>query len=119
MSTSLKLTVAEYDAMVEKGAFDHLSKKIELIYGVVEEMNPAGPLHDDLIEYLTDWSVRSTTRDEIRVRIQSGLSLPELSSRPEPDCPVGQGAKLSRRTSDGFRRAVGDRSGLQQPADGS
>ena len=54
MSTGLKLSVAEYEAMVEKGAFDHLSKKIELIYGVIEEMNPAGPLHDDLIEYLTD-----------------------------------------------------------------
>lgn len=85
MSTGLKLTVAEYDAMVEKGAFDHLTKKIELIRGVIEEMNPAGPVHDDLSEYINNWSVRNTDPDEIRVRIQSGLSLPELDSRPEPD----------------------------------
>ena len=85
MSTELKLTVAEYDAMVAKGAFDDLQKRIELINGVIRQMNPAGPVHDDLIEYLTQWSVRNTNQDEIRVRIQSGLSLPELHSRPEPD----------------------------------
>jgi len=31
------------------GAFDHLNRKIELIYGEIREMNPAGPVHDDLI----------------------------------------------------------------------
>lgn len=85
MSTVLKLTTAEYDAMVAKGAFDGLAKKIELINGVIVEMNPAGPVHDDLIEFLNQWSVRNTVPEEIRVRIQSGLSLPELDSRPEPD----------------------------------
>ena len=85
MSSALKLTVAEYDAMVAKGAFDGLAKKIELINGEIQAMNPAGPVHDDLIEYLNQWSVRNTDSQEVRVRIQSGLSLPELNSRPEPD----------------------------------
>ncbi|MDA1049408.1 MAG: Uma2 family endonuclease [Planctomycetota bacterium] len=85
MSTVLKLTTAEYDEMVAKGAFDGLQKRIELINGVIVEMNPAGPVHDDLIEFLNQWSVRNTDPEEVRVRIQSGLSLPELDSRPEPD----------------------------------
>ncbi len=85
MSTALKLTVAEYDTMVNKGAFDELTQKIELINGEIHAMNPAGPVHDHIIEYLTLWSVQNTDCSRIRVRIQSGLSLPELDSRPEPD----------------------------------
>ncbi len=85
MSTALKLTVAEYDAMVAKGAFDEIMKKIELIYGEIQAMNPAGPVHDHIIEYLNHWSVQNTDFERVRVRIQSGLSLPERDSRPEPD----------------------------------
>lgn len=85
MSTALRLTVAQYDQMVERGAFDHLEGKIELLLGEICSMNPAGPVHDWLIEFLTNWSIRSTTADAVSVRIQSGLSLPELNSRPEPD----------------------------------
>ena len=85
MSTTLKLTVEQYDAMVAIGAFDELAQKIELVFGEIWAMNPAGPVHDALIEYLTHWSIRNTDDRQIRVRVQSGLSLPELASRPEPD----------------------------------
>ncbi len=85
MSTGLHLTAGEFDRMVECGAFDHLNRKIELIRGELREMNPAGPLHDDLIMYLTGWSARSTLPDEISVTSQTGLDLADLDSRPEPD----------------------------------
>lgn len=85
MSTILHLTAAEYGRMVECGAFDDLNRKIELIRGEIREMNPAGPVHDDLIAYLTDWSVRTTDRNNIRVNVQTGLDLASLQSRPEPD----------------------------------
>ena len=42
-------------------------------------------MHDDLIEYLTRWSISNTNPSQIRVRIQSGLDLAEQQSRPEPD----------------------------------
>lgn len=85
MSLALKLTVAEYDTMVAKGAFDDLSQKIELIYGEIQAMNPAGPVHDYYIELLNEWSIRNADSQQTSVRVQSGLSLPELNSRPEPD----------------------------------
>lgn len=85
MSTLLKLTVPEYDLMVENGAFDQLDRRIELIYGDLHSMNPAGPIHDDYIGFLNHWSIENTSRKEVSVRIQSGLSLPDLDSRPEPD----------------------------------
>ena len=85
MNTSLKLTVEEYDEMVAKGAFDGLSQKVQLIEGEILAMNPAGPRHDNVIELLNHWSVRNTDFNKIRVRVQSGLSLPDQESRPEPD----------------------------------
>jgi len=71
--------------MVLKGAFDDLTQKIELINGEIQAMNPAGPIHDDYIQYLTTWSAKYADPDFIRCRIQSGLSFRELDSRPEPD----------------------------------
>jgi Uma2 family endonuclease len=85
MSTHLHLTTADYNRMVELGAFEHLHRKLELMRGEIREMNPAGPVHDDLITYLINWSVRTTDPNAIRVTAQTGLDLTELDSRPEPD----------------------------------
>lgn len=85
MSTSLHLTVEEFDQMVERGAFEHLNRKVELIRGELREKKPEGPLHDDLITYLINWSARSTSPETIMVTSQTGLNLAELQSRPEPD----------------------------------
>ena len=85
MSTSLHLSLHEYNRMVDLGAFDELNRKIELIRGEIVEMNPAGPVHDDYIDYLMDWSFRSTDRKRIRVRGQTGVNVAASDSRPEPD----------------------------------
>ena len=85
MSTTLHLSIADYDQMIARGAFYHLNRKIELIRGEVREMNPAGPIHDDLLIYLNHWSAIATNPKEIRVAVQTGLSLAGQQSRPEPD----------------------------------
>ena len=79
------ITAQEYSRMVDGGAFDRLSGRIELLRGEIREMNPAGPLHNDYIAYLTEWSFQSTSRQSIRILVQLDLDLGELDSRPEPD----------------------------------
>ena len=79
------LTIDEFDRMVECGAFDHLNRKIEFIRGELRQKSPAGPLHDGLITYLNNWSARSTSPEAVMVTSQTGLNLPDLQSRPQPD----------------------------------
>ena len=75
MSTTLHLSIADYDQMIARGAFYHLNRKIELIRGEIRETNPAGPIHDDLIDYLTHWSYQVINDCDIRIRVQSGYAL--------------------------------------------
>jgi Uma2 family endonuclease len=82
---TLHLSLAEYAAMVLKGAFDDLNRRVELIRGEVVEMNPAGPLHDDYITYLTNWSSDSRDKRVTQITSQTGIDMPEVQSRPEPD----------------------------------
>jgi Uma2 family endonuclease len=71
--------------MVKVGAFEMIPRKIELIRGELTEMNPAGPVHDDLITYLNNWSARNADPAKTLITSQTGLDLPEQESRPEPD----------------------------------
>ena len=82
---TLHLTVGEFDKMVRLGAFDNIHRKIELFRGELIEMNPAGPVHDDFVIYLNNWSMRVVDSSQTLVTSQTGLDLPEQSSRPEPD----------------------------------
>ncbi len=98
MSTILKLTIAEYDRWIERGLFDGLSRRrIELIHGELREMSPAGPFHEELIRYLTRWSVRNVP-ENVEVSVQCGVTLDELESVPEPDIAwIRQGNYRQRR----------------------
>jgi len=97
VSTGLHLTTNEFDRMVQCGAFDHLQRKIELIRGELREMNPAGPLHDDLVMYLNNWSASAVLNDPIMVTSQTGLDLANLASRPEPDLLWVRAARYRER----------------------
>ncbi len=96
MPTTLHLSLAEYDAMVLRGAFDVIDRKVELFRGELIEMNPAGPLHDYLVTYLTNWSARNCDPSQTLVTSQTGLSLPSQVSRPEPDLMWLRKANYSR-----------------------
>jgi Uma2 family endonuclease len=84
MQASVKLTGREFDAMAEYGSFDVLGpKKVELIRGELVFMNPAGPIHDDYIDYLTRWSTKSANERVATIRVQCGFVCDD--HRPEPD----------------------------------
>ncbi|MEM6470970.1 MAG: Uma2 family endonuclease [Planctomycetota bacterium] len=82
MSTSLRLTPAEYDLMVSAGAFDRLNRRTEMIDGEICEMSPAGPIHDDYVQFLIQWSQRICFSNEAVLRVQSGVLVG--ASVPEP-----------------------------------
>lgn len=86
MSTALRLTLDEYDRMIEQGVFDETrDRRIELINGELREMSPPGPSHEDVIDLLTDWSTASAPRDRVRVRVQNSIGIPPSDSAPQPD----------------------------------
>lgn len=70
--------------MIAKGAFDAIKdKRIELIRGELREMSPAGPVHEDYINFLNRWSAKVTTDADCVVSVQNSIDLDD--SRPEPD----------------------------------
>ncbi len=86
MSTIAKLTLREYERIVATGVFDGKNhRRLELIRGELREMSPIGPVHADLVAWLTNSSIRNTSADEIQVRVQSPLALEEADCEPEPD----------------------------------
>ena len=74
MSVGLRLTAEEYDRMIARGAFDGINRRIEMIRGELREMNPAGPVHEDYVDFLNRWSNKVTTSEDCVVRIQSSIS---------------------------------------------
>ena len=95
MSVGLRLTPAEYDRMIQNGAFEGIHRRIELIRGELREISPAGPLHEDYIDYLNRWSNQVTTAEDCVVRTQSSI---DLLQSPEPDVTwLKPGRYTSRR----------------------
>lgn len=85
MSTLRKLTMAEYDRLIQEGYFADSGERIELIRGELREMSPIGTDHDDIVQFLTRWSFQKGTSIPWQVRVQSSLGIPELDSVPQPD----------------------------------
>jgi Uma2 family endonuclease len=86
MSTIARLSIEQYDRMIEAGVFDEPNQRnIELIKGELREMNPIGSNHEEALDYLIVWSVKNLPEDKVRVRIQESIGLPGLESVPQPD----------------------------------
>ncbi|RPI90739.1 MAG: Uma2 family endonuclease [Planctomycetaceae bacterium] len=87
MSTAIRISVDEYDRMIDAGVFVDQDKRrrVELIQGEIVEMTPIGPPHEEIVDRLSRWSIDSNPASAVRVRIQNSVGLPELDSVPEPD----------------------------------
>lgn len=86
MSTVAHFTLAEYEHMVEVGAFSGpFRKRVELIRGEIVEMTPIGTRHSEVVSRLAEWSHAALTNQRARVRIQSPIRIPHNESEPEPD----------------------------------
>jgi len=86
VSTIARLSLAEYDRMIERGVFDEAKRRrLEFIRGEIREMTPIGSLHEVVVDRLTEWSFSSLPKGKVWVRVQNSIGLPELESAPEPD----------------------------------
>jgi Uma2 family endonuclease len=86
MSTALRLTLNDYERMVEQGAFDWMGdRRLELIYGELREATPPGPTHAEAVSRLTRWTTDNTKSSEVAIRVQDPIGIPELESMPQPD----------------------------------
>src|SRR5262245_44724954 len=80
---TLKLKLADYEHMIEKGAFDWLrDRRIELIRGEIREMMAPNPPHSLVVSNLLTWSVNAAPADDVVVRVQDPVGIPELDSAP-------------------------------------
>jgi Uma2 family endonuclease len=86
MSTTTRITVEQYDAMIERGDFEPSEEHhVELIHGEISPMSPINPHHDDTVEELNEWSFAVLPPETVRVRVQGAIGLAPLDSVPQPD----------------------------------
>ena len=86
MTSLAHISLPQYEIMIEHGVFagEH-RQRVELIRGEIRQMNPIGPEHATVVDFLNGWSYRTATEDDRRVRIQQTILLPDSDSAPEPD----------------------------------
>jgi len=86
MSSVAHFSLAQYELMVESGAFDGKHhQRIEFIRGEIREMTPISARHAWAVDWLTGWSFENTDRADVIVRVQGPTRIPKLESAPEPD----------------------------------
>ena len=86
MSMIARLSLTQYDRMIEHGVFDQGSRqRLEFIRGEIREMAPIGSQHEEVVDRLTSWSARVLPEAKVRLRVQNSIGLPQLESAPEPD----------------------------------
>jgi Uma2 family endonuclease len=86
VATVVRLTVAEFDRMIEQGVLDESRhERIELIQGELRQMCPPGPTHEEVTDRIAKWSMKSLPLDAVRLRTASSVGIPKLDSVPYPD----------------------------------
>ena len=113
--TTIRFTVEEYDRMIESGVFEQRDDvRVELLFGEIVEMNPPNPPHDYTIDLLNYWSIDVTSRDEIWVRVQNSLGIPEFDSVPGTRSGLDESPRLSQGPTAAGRRTAADRKSPKQ-----
>ena len=86
MSTSTKITMAQYDEMIRQGRFETREERhVELLYGEIIPMSPINAPHSFLVTQLIRWSIETLSAEQAHVVAQGPVGIPALESEPEPD----------------------------------
>jgi Uma2 family endonuclease len=86
MSTSVRITVAEYDRMIAEGRFEpREDHHVELLEGEITPMSPINPGHSNAVRELLKWSILNGPLDQVDIQGQDPIDIAELDSVPQPD----------------------------------
>jgi Uma2 family endonuclease len=86
MTTAVRFTAIQFDKMIASGVFEQPHEsRIELMFGELREMPPPGFLHEDIVDFLTEWSAAVLPKKRAKLRVQQTIGIPELASTPVPD----------------------------------
>lgn len=80
-----RYSIEEYHQLIESGGLDE-DTRVELIDGLVVDMSPRSPEHENAVEWLNDWLADHLDRTRFRCRITGSLTL--ATSEPEPDVAI-------------------------------
>ncbi len=93
-----RFTLDEYHELIKIGFFDE-DERIELLEGFLVSMSPIKPPHAYAVDCLLQLFASLLSRGEIRLRVQSPISIAETESEPEPDLVIAKdlGIAYARR----------------------
>jgi Uma2 family endonuclease len=80
-----RLSIDAYHQLVESGGLDE-DTRVELIDGLLVDMSPKTPRHENAISWLNEWLMDHINRGEYQVRFTASLTIG--TSEPEPDISV-------------------------------
>lgn len=78
-------TIEEFERLIDSGVFARSRQRVDLLYGEIRFMSPAGPNHEDIVTYLMEWSVKWAEMHGYATRVEKSLRLELAGSVPEPD----------------------------------
>jgi Uma2 family endonuclease len=93
-----RFTLDEYHRLIEIGFFDE-DERVELLEGVLVSMSPNNPPHIRTVIRLQRVFATFFAREDVEVRIQGSVTIPELMTEPEPDMVISResGGDLDER----------------------
>src|SRR4051794_14375243 len=80
-----RMSADEYHRLIDAGGFDE-DARIELIDGLLLDMSPKSPAHENAIAFLADRLYTGVDLTRFQVRVAAPLSIGD--SEPEPDLVV-------------------------------
>jgi Uma2 family endonuclease len=80
-----RLSIEEYHRLIDSGGLEEGSR-VELIDGLVVDMSPRSPQHENAIQWLIRWLVAQLDHSRFDFRIAGSLTLGR--SEPEPDVAI-------------------------------
>lgn len=82
--TGTRVSLDEYEDWIARGLLPE-DWRGELVEGELVEMLSANPPHEDLVDFLNEWSVEVLRGTEWKVRVEKSLRMAKQQSLVEPD----------------------------------